>query len=138
MNSALIKVLCLTSTIVLSSISSTQAQPTNPSKITTPDNPSRLEQSQCLQCNIKYPDSLRKKHIEGRVKVAIDVDKDGNVINVYLVQSSGNPELDEATIMQARNWKLKPSVTERKNVQVQTNYVIRRSLGERLREGRKY
>lgn len=132
MNSALIKVLCLTSTIVLSSISSAQAQPTNQSEIREPDKPLRLEPLQCLQCEVKYEDSLRKKAIEGSVTVIINVDKNGEVQLVRLGQSSGNIELDEAAITQAFAWKFKPSTTERQNQQIRINYVIAGSRRHRL------
>ena len=131
-----IKVLYITSTIVFSSVSSVQGQSNNPSETPSPNSPLHLEPPQCLRCEIKYPKSARRKRVEGRVRVGVDVDKDGNVINVYLIESSGNLELDEAHIAQTRNWKFKPSANGRKNVQVIADYIIKRSLRERLREGR--
>ncbi|MEH2404502.1 TonB family protein [Nostoc sp.] len=44
-----------------------------------------------------------------RVEVAIDTDAQGNITNVPLIGSSGNRDLDEETLRQARNSKLKPT-----------------------------
>ena len=49
------------------------------------------------------------QRIQGRVEVAVDTDERGNVNNVRLVRSSGNRELDEMVLRQARDWKLKPA-----------------------------
>jgi TonB family protein len=49
------------------------------------------------------------QRIQGRVEVAVDTDERGNVNNVRLVRSSGNRELDEMVLRQARDWKFKPA-----------------------------
>ncbi|BDA73594.1 hypothetical protein RIVM261_038560 [Rivularia sp. IAM M-261] len=65
-----------------------------------------IRDSRILQPIIKSPEH---QITEARVEVAIDTDSHGNVTNVRLVRSSGDPKLDEEYIRQARNWKLKPS-----------------------------
>jgi TonB family protein len=71
------------------------------------------------------------------VEVAVDTDKDGNVTNVRLLRSSGNRELDEAHLRQAREWKLKPSEGGRQGVAIATEYVIKGSRRYREVQERK-
>ena len=59
---------------------------------------------------------MRLIGIEGRVTVTIDVDKNGDVQNVRLAESSGNLELDEAFITQVIKWKFKPSAYELQSI----------------------
>jgi TonB family protein len=93
----------------------------------------------CQECNTAYPEQARRNRIEGRVEVAVDTDAQGNVTNVRVVRSSGNRELDEATVRQARDWKLKPSQSGRQGVTIGTEYAIEgsqrhRQLQERTRQ----
>lgn len=44
------------------------------------------------------PSSAERQVLEGTVEVTFDVDANGNVINVRLVKSSGNADLDRAAI----------------------------------------
>ena len=90
-----------------------------------PTNPSTNNRASCRDCRTQYPASARHQGIQGRVEVAIDTDAQGNVINVRLTRSSGNRELDEETLRQARNWKLKPASGGRQGVSVGTEYAIR-------------
>jgi hypothetical protein len=62
---------------------------------------------------------------------------------VRLIGSSGDRDLDEEHLRQARNWKLKPSQSGRQGVQIATEYAIegsrrhsqvRKQQQERLRE----
>ena len=91
----------------------------------------------CRQCDARYPEQARRKGIEGRVEVAVDTDKDGNVTNVRLLRSSGNRELDEAHLRQAREWKLKPSEGGRQGVAIATEYAIKGSRRYREVQERK-
>ncbi|MDF5708394.1 MAG: energy transducer TonB [Nostoc sp. S4] len=91
-------------------------------------------------CNTRYPESARRQSMEGRVELAIDTDALGNVTSVRLLRSSGNPNLDEETLRQARNWKLKPTSGGRKGVLIKTEYALAGScrhlqLQERSRRG---
>jgi TonB family protein len=78
----------------------------------------------CRECDAAYPEQARRNGVEGRVEVAVDTDEQGNVTNVRVVRSSGNNDLDEATIRQAREWKLKPSQRGRQGVTIGTEYAI--------------
>lgn len=111
----------------------------NSRTVNQPTNPSTNNRAACVDCRTKYPAAARHQGIEGTVEVAIDTDAQGNVINVRLTRSSGNRELDEETLRQARNWKLKPESGGRQGVSVATEYAIRgtcrhKELQQRRRE----
>ncbi len=92
----------------------------------------------CRECGTKYPESARRRGIEGKVEVAVDTDAKGNVTNVRVVNSSGNSALDEETIRQARSWKLKPASGGRQGVSISTEYAIEGSRRHRkLQEQRR-
>jgi TonB family protein len=92
----------------------------------------------CRECGTKYPESARRRGIEGKVEVAVDTDAKGNVTNVRIVNSSGNSALDEETIRQARSWKLKPATGGREGVSISTEYAIEGSRRHRkLQEQRR-
>lgn len=104
-------------------------QPENPSTVVTAPTPPKTNTSDnhravCQECRSKYPESAIGKRIEGRVQIAVDTDAQGNVTNVRLIRSSGNRNLDEETLRQARNWKLKPASGGRQGVSVATEYSI--------------
>ncbi|WP_414565990.1 MULTISPECIES: energy transducer TonB [unclassified Anabaena] len=91
----------------------------------------------CTQCRTNYPEFAKRRGIEGRVEVAVDTDAKGNVTNVRIVNSSGNSRLDEETVRQARNWKLKPSEGGRQGVSIATDYAIQGSQRHRQVQERK-
>ena len=52
-----------------------------------------------------YPDAARKGKLSGSVRVRVSTDRSGHVKQVAVVQSSGHPELDDATVTFAKaNW----------------------------------
>ncbi|MDF5722217.1 MAG: energy transducer TonB [Rhizonema sp. PD37] len=91
----------------------------------------------CSECRAKYPEEARRRGIEGRVEVAVDTDEKGHVTNVHLAHSSGNRDLDEDTLKQARDWKLKPATGGRLGVAIATEYALEGSRRYREREERK-
>jgi len=71
----------------------------------------------CRRCpEPSYPASARRRGVEGTPKVAFYVDRDGNVSNVQLVQSSGDADLDAAAIKQVSRWKYNDLKRERRVV----------------------
>ncbi|WP_392534338.1 TonB family protein [Nostoc sp. C117] len=90
----------------------------------------------CRECNAKYPEAARRRGVEGRVEVAVDTDAQGNVTNVRIANSSGNRDLDEETLRQARNWKLKPAEGGRQGVSIATEFAIQGSRRHRQVEER--
>ncbi|MBE9035017.1 energy transducer TonB [aff. Roholtiella sp. LEGE 12411] len=91
----------------------------------------------CRECAAKYPEAARRRGIEGRVEVAVDTDDKGNVTNVRVAKSSGNRDLDEETLRQARNWKLKPASGGRQGVSIATEYAIQGSRRHRQAQEQK-
>ncbi|MEA5516080.1 TonB family protein [Nodularia sp. UHCC 0506] len=85
----------------------------------------------CTDCSASYPEFARRRGIEGKVEVAVDTDAKGNVTNVRIVNSSGNRRLDEETLRQARNWRLKPSESGRQGVSIATEFAIEGSRRHR-------
>ncbi|MEH1891368.1 MAG: energy transducer TonB [Nostoc sp.] len=72
----------------------------------------------CRKCAFKYPESFKRRGIQGRTSLAFDTDDQGNVTNVRVASSSGNRELDEEQLRQAREWKFNPAQGGRRGVQV--------------------
>ncbi|ABA21913.1 outer membrane transport energization protein TonB [Trichormus variabilis ATCC 29413] len=85
----------------------------------------------CRECNARYPEAARRRGIEGRVEVAVDTDSQGNVTGARIARSSGNRELDEETLRQARNWKLKPAEGGRQGVAIATEFALQGSRRHR-------
>ena len=56
-----------------------------------------------------YPLIARKKGWEGRVVLQTDVDKEGNVKFVKILESSGFKVLDDISIETLKTWKFKPA-----------------------------
>ncbi len=94
----------------------------------------------CRKCEFKYPESFKRRGIEGRTGLAFDTDEKGNVINVRIAKSSGNRELDEEHLRQAREWKFNPAQGGRQGVRVNSaafkedSQQYRRYQQERKRE----
>ncbi|MDZ8184209.1 MAG: TonB family protein [Nostoc sp. ChiSLP02] len=87
-----------------------------PPKINTSGNSNG--RAACRKCDFKYPESFKRRGIEGRTGLAFDTDEQGNVINVRVASSSGNRELDEEHLRQAREWKFNPAQGGRRGVRV--------------------
>ncbi|MBW4573328.1 MAG: TonB family protein [Tolypothrix carrinoi HA7290-LM1] len=103
-----------------------------PTKPKIPNGRSGDGRAACIRCeNPKYPESARRRKVEGRVEVAVDTDKDGNVTNVRLTRSSGDRELDEETQRKAREWKLKPAEQGRQGVKIATEFSMKGSRRNR-------
>jgi TonB family protein len=68
--------------------------------------------------NLEYPDLAKKAGIEGRVLVKMEIDIDGSVMDAQILQSSGNQNLDEAALNQARRCRFKPALQHQKPVRV--------------------
>lgn len=60
-----------------------------------------------------FPEACRKKGIHGKVKTELQVDEDGNVVEVHVLKSV-HPGLDSATLAALRQWKYKPQIKEGK------------------------
>ena len=60
-----------------------------------------------LRRNIRYPKIAESRGIQGEVKLKISIDKEGNVTNVAILESSGNASLDEGAIATVKRSNLK-------------------------------
>ncbi len=53
----------------------------------------------CRDCVVpNYPEAASGDHVEGQPDIEFEVDKDGNVINARIAQSSGSTALDQAAL----------------------------------------
>jgi TonB family protein len=117
-------------------IAAAPIQPKLPTEVEKPEssgnpNGSLDGRAACRDCKVKYSESARRRRSEGRVEVAVDTDKDGNVTKVRVINSSGDRNLDEEHIRQAEGWKLKPSQAGRQGVKIATEYSIEGSRRNR-------
>ena len=89
----------------------------------------------CRDCGKpKYPESARRKGIEGTAKVKLEVDDRGNVTDVKIAQSSGNEALDKEAVRAARRWKLKNPKGGTQGVVAKVDFELEKS--ERSRRSR--
>lgn len=93
----------------------------------------------CRSCSKpKYPDKARRRGLEGKAEISVDVDGKGNVTDVRLARSSGHSELDKAALEEARRWKFKAPNGGARGVSAKVDFAIEGSERSRkLRERRK-
>lgn len=106
---------------------------TNPTPSTA--EPAQPQRVQCIRCDKpEYPIEARNRGLQGQARVAVDVDANGNVTNVRIIQSSGHAELDEAAIRQARQWKFTPSASGRQGIGAKVDFQLEGSEYQRQRQ----
>ncbi|MFN3925878.1 MAG: TonB family protein [Pseudanabaenaceae cyanobacterium] len=90
----------------------------------TPSEPvSAGSRVQCVRCDKpEYPAEARNRGLQGQARIAVDVDSQGQVVNVHLVESSGHPELDRAAVEQARRWQFTPSESGKQGITGRVNF----------------
>lgn len=59
-----------------------------------------------------YPWSARRRGIEGRVVLRLEVGADGLPTGIELVHSSGSDALDQAAMAALRQWRLRPALAD--------------------------
>lgn len=64
-----------------------------------------------------YPDSARRKGIEGTATVRLSLDGSGRVIAASISKSSGNAALDASALRAAKRWKFNPATSGGRPVQ---------------------
>ncbi|MBV9783984.1 MAG: energy transducer TonB [Acidisphaera sp.] len=72
----------------------------------------RAALSAWLQAHKTYPQAARRNGEEGRAVVRFTVDRDGRVLDVELVGSSGSQSLDDAAQAMLRGAHLPPPVRQ--------------------------
>jgi TonB family protein len=79
----------------------------------------------CLECSKPdYPAQAREQELEGKVKVAVDIDPEGNVTDAKIAISSGHIELDEAALEKAKEWKFTTSKLGKKGMVIVINFKL--------------
>jgi TonB family protein len=107
----------------------------NPSSINPTPNTDSAQRVQCIRCDKpQYPTEARNQGWKGQARLAVDVDANGNVTNVRLINSSGHLELDEAAIRQARQWKFTPSASGRQGIGAKVDFQLEGSEYQRQRQ----
>jgi TonB family protein len=102
-----------------------------------PPAPRKREKIRCVEnCRAVYPDALRGKNVQGEAKVVADTDANGNVTNVRLVRSSGNAELDAATLEQAKKTRVNAAGANRQGLPVRVDFQIEGSDYQRQSQER--
>ena len=61
------------------------------------------------QVKPRYPESARRRGIEGTVLLKMRITAQGRVEDVQVVRSAGYPELDESAIEAVRRWRFEPA-----------------------------
>lgn len=89
-------------------------KPTGPSEgdIEAARNAFRSAAHRELKRGQRYPKMAIERGLEGEVKLEISLDKEGNVTNVSVVDSSGSSALDEAAINAAKRANLKQHIQD--------------------------
>lgn len=59
----------------------------------------------------EYPRNAMRDAREGRVRVKVEIDAEGNPTDTSIVESSGDPELDRAALRGVRRWHFKPAMS---------------------------
>ncbi len=71
----------------------------------------------CRRCpDPPYPKRAERKGIEGTVKLVFDADRNGNINNVRVANSSGHDILDRAATNAVKDWKLASSDSEQQGI----------------------
>jgi TonB family protein len=76
--------------------------------------------------NPEYPADAREARIQGVVVLKVQIDEEGNVVQVELV--SGHPLLAEAAIEAVKQWKYKPYLLNGNPIAVETQVMVNFTL----------
>lgn len=72
----------------------------------------------------EYPIIARKKGWQGRLILAVHIDKNGNVLNIHVKETSGFEVLDRVSIKTVRKWKFFPARYGDRNVEDNINIPV--------------
>lgn len=111
---------------------------TSPEASNTNTNTGSSGRLACRTCSKpKYPESARKRRLEGKAEISVDVDSKGNVTNVRLARTSGHSDLDKAAVEQARNWKFNAPNGAAQGVTAKVDFAIEGSKKSRQNRERR-
>ena len=72
----------------------------------------------------EYPIIARKKGWQGRLLLAVHIDKNGNVLNIHVKETSGFEVLDKVSVKTIRDWKFLPARYGDSNVEDNINIPV--------------
>ena len=72
----------------------------------------------------EYPIIARKKGWQGRLLLAVHIDKNGKVLNIYVKETSGFEVLDRVSVKTIRDWKFLPARYGDNNVEDKINIPV--------------
>ena len=72
-----------------------------------------------------YPLIARKKGWEGRVIIQAEIDREGNVSEIKVIESSGFKVLDNASLETLKKWKFTPAKIGNKVVDDRVNIPVK-------------
>ena len=72
----------------------------------------------------EYPIIARKKGWQGRLLLAVHIDKNGNVLNIHVKETSGFEVLDRVSVKTIRDWKFLPARYGDSNVEDNINIPV--------------
>ncbi|HAX89087.1 MAG TPA: hypothetical protein DCY91_23185, partial [Cyanobacteria bacterium UBA11370] len=88
----------------------------------------------CRDCPAPtYPSQARRRGVEGTARVTFDIDENGRPTNIQLATSSGNRDIDKATLEAVKDWRLDPSAAGRQGVTATNHFEIQGSQRQRQR-----
>ncbi len=73
-----------------------------------------------------YPEDAKSRHIEGTVRLDVQIGRDGTVHNISVLK--GDPLLTEAAVEAVRQWRYRPHSVKGKLVEMQGRITIRFKL----------
>jgi protein TonB len=78
----------------------------------------------------EYPQAALRRHIQGVVRLLVDVSADGRAESVNILKSSGNDMLDASAVEAVRSWRFLPATRGGKPVPGKAEVPIRFILNE--------
>lgn len=76
-----------------------------------------------------YPEEARRRGMEGRVALRVQVNSDGTATRVTLQQTSGHPLLDQAALKAVRWWKFLPAMKNGEPIPCEIEFPVVYRLG---------
>jgi len=83
----------------------------------------RIEPEPIKRVSPKYPVSAARNAREGWARLSFVIDKEGNVDNILVTETSGSQDITKAAVKAAKQWKYKPAMENGKPVQQCVNSV---------------
>jgi protein TonB len=99
--------------------------PPPPPHPTPPPIPDRKLPIVTSRCKPQYPEQEMEEGVQGTVQLEVLIGTQGQVLNVTVVQSSGNYDLDNAAVQAVKNcWTFEPAIQGGKPVEARLSFPI--------------